>query len=205
MVHSGRTHMTAWPMLGVFRRRWLAGSNWPGVPWVPVSGLHGVAGRTWGSRQCLLRQATPLPPIFLSSPIQDLTKPLFTLNISKSGLLHLSHERPTPYPWLWRCFFGCFYTTIFVANLFSAMENHSLIILFAFLVVFITISPCRAQYMSLIIHFIMLDGFCGTMHLLPVLVVLAKRQRFSRWMWWIEPRRYIHHDVVKGDVWHTSP
>ncbi len=24
-------------------------------------------------------------------------------------------------------------------------------------------------------------------------------------MWWVEPRQYIHHDVVEGDVWHTSP
>ena len=24
-------------------------------------------------------------------------------------------------------------------------------------------------------------------------------------MWWVEPRQYIHHDIVEGDVWHTMP
>ena len=51
----------------------------------------------------------------------------------------------------------------------------------------------------------MLDGFCSTTRLLPILAMLAWRQRFSRQMWGIEPRRYIHHDVVEGDVWHTPP
>ena len=36
-------------------------------------------------------------------------------------------------------------------------------------------------------------------------VVFAWRRRFPRRMWWIEPRQYIHHDVVERDVWHTSP
>ena len=31
------------------------------------------------------------------------------------------------------------------------------------------------------------------------------RQRFPRRMWWVKPQQYIHHDVVEGDVWHTSP
>ena len=24
-------------------------------------------------------------------------------------------------------------------------------------------------------------------------------------MWWIEPRQYIHHNIIEGDVWHTTP
>ena len=85
------------------------------------------------------------------------------------------------------------------------MDNHSLLIFFAFLVVLITFSPRRPRYVSPITPITMLDGFCGTTRLLPVLAVLPWRQRFPRRMWWIEPRQYIHHDVVEGDVWHTSP
>jgi hypothetical protein len=85
------------------------------------------------------------------------------------------------------------------------MDYHSLFILFAFLVVLITFSPHRPRYVSPIIPLPMLDGFCSTTRLLLILDVLAWRQRFPRRMWWIEPRQYIHHDVVEGDVWHTSP
>jgi hypothetical protein len=43
------------------------------------------------------------------------------------------------------------------------------------------------------------------MRLLAILVVLACKQCFSHWMWWVELRQYIHHDDVESDVWHTSP
>ena len=98
-----------------------------------------------------------------------------------------------------------FFDDIFVANYFSAMDNHSLLIFFAFFVVLITFSPRRPRYVPPITPITMLDGFCGTTRLLPVLAVFAWRQRFPRRMWWIEPRQYIHHDVVERDLWHTSP
>ena len=98
-----------------------------------------------------------------------------------------------------------FFDDIFVANYFPAMDNHSLFIFFAFFVVLITFSPRRPRYVSPITLITMLDGFCSITRLLSVLAVLAWRQRFPRRMWWIEPRKYIHHDVVEGDVSHTSP
>jgi len=45
----------------------------------------------------------------------------------------------------------------------------------------------------------------GCRHLLPVIAAMIWRQHFPSRMWWVEPRQYIHHDVVESDVWHTSP
>ena len=85
------------------------------------------------------------------------------------------------------------------------MANQLLLNFFAFLVVLIAFSPRRPRYVPPITPIHMLDGFCSTTRLLPFLAMLAWRRRFPRRMWWIEPRQYIHHDVVEGDVWHTSP
>ena len=41
--------------------------------------------------------------------------------------------------------------------------------------------------------------------LFSVIMVMAWKQRFPRRMWWVEPRQYIHHDIVEGDVWHITP
>ena len=41
--------------------------------------------------------------------------------------------------------------------------------------------------------------------LFPIIMIMAWRQQFPRRMWWVEPRQYIHHGIVEGDVWHTTP
>lgn len=91
--YSRRTHKTTWPSLGVRRRKQLVSGSWPAVPRVPV------AGCTWGSRQ-----GNPLPIIFYPA-LSKIWKTSFQTDLKKkTGSLHLSHEGPTLYPWLWRCF-----------------------------------------------------------------------------------------------------
>jgi hypothetical protein len=84
------------------------------------------------------------------------------------------------------------------------MAGHSILVFFAFLVVLVTFQPRRRRCVVPYVPFDIAGGH--SMHrLLPFFAVMAWRQRFPRRMWWVEPRQYIHHDIVEGDLWHTSP
>ena len=75
------------------------------------------------------------------------------------------------------------------------MANHTL---------FLTVHGRRCRHVLPIIP-IDIGGGHSIRRLLPIIAVMAWRQRFPRRMWWVEPRQYIHHDVVEADVWHTTP
>jgi hypothetical protein len=83
------------------------------------------------------------------------------------------------------------------------MVDHSILVFFAFLVVLVTFQPRRRRRVVPYVPFDIVGGH-PVRRLLPFFVVMAWRQRFPRCMWWVEPRQYIHHDIVEGDVWHTS-
>ena len=149
----------------------LATSDWDellsekvwGQPHKETPAAAGVRlGRPGGGRRLVGRRAGPsggphmglqpltghqngaLPSLFyppLSSPAKVYVH-------IETGSLHFSRWGPTPSPSLLRCFVACFFYYIFVANYFSAIDNHSLIILFAFLVVLITFSPHRPRNVS---------------------------------------------------------
>ena len=84
------------------------------------------------------------------------------------------------------------------------MANQTFLVFFAFLVVLMSFQVCRRHHVvpSLSTD---LGGSLPIQRFLPIIAAMAWRQCFPRRMWWVEPRQYIHHDVVEGDVWHTTP
>jgi hypothetical protein len=79
------------------------------------------------------------------------------------------------------------------------MADHSIIVFFAFLVVLVTFNTRRRRRVVLYIPFDIAGGH-SMRRLLPLFVVMAWWQRFPHHMWWVEPRQYIQHDIVEGDV-----
>ena len=79
------------------------------------------------------------------------------------------------------------------------MADHIILVFFTFLVVLMTFQSRRRHRVVSYIPFDIVGGH-SMRCLLPFFAVMAWRQRFPRRMWWVEPRQYIHHDIVEGDV-----
>ena len=83
------------------------------------------------------------------------------------------------------------------------MANHAILVFFAFVVVFLTFFG-RRQHRVLSNVLVQIERGHTMRRLLPIIIVLVWRHWFPCRIWWIELRQYIHHDVVEGNVWHTS-
>ena len=83
------------------------------------------------------------------------------------------------------------------------MANHAILVFFAFVVVLLTFFG-RRRHRVLPNVPVQIEGGHTMQCLLPIITILVWRHRFPGRMWWVEPCQYIHHDVVEGDVWHTS-
>ena len=66
------------------------------------------------------------------------------------------------------------------------MANQSLMILLAFIIVFLTFSKRRRR----VLPYILIPIYGGHLirRLLPIIVVMVWRQCFPRCMWWVEPQ-----------------
>ena len=84
------------------------------------------------------------------------------------------------------------------------MANHVILVFFASVVVLLTFFGCRRHHVLPNV-LVQIEGGHTMRRLLPIITVLVWRHRFPHRMWWVELCQYIHHDVVEGDVWHTSP
>ena len=87
---------------------------------------------------------------------------------------------------------------------FVEMETHIFLVFLAFFIVLQTFYG-RRRHRVLPYHPVEIAGGNPMRRLFPIIMIMAWRQRFPRRMWWVEPRQYIHHDIVEGDVWHTTP
>jgi len=85
------------------------------------------------------------------------------------------------------------------------MANQTLFVFFAFLVVLLTFHNRRRRCRQVPIVSLNNEGFHPIRRLLPITAAMVWRQQVPFRMWWVEPRQYIHHDVVEDDVWHTTP
>ena len=80
-------------------------------------------------------------------------------------------------------------------------RNHIFLLELAFFIVLLTFHPRRHRTLVLVD---LLEAFVAV-HCIPTVVVVIWMRRFPTWFWWMEPRQYVQHDVVKNDVWHTNP
>ena len=83
------------------------------------------------------------------------------------------------------------------------MANHIVLVFLAFLLVLQTFHGRRRRRV-MPFHPIETAGDNLMRQLFPIIMVMAWTQQFPRRMWWVEPRQYIHDNIVKGDVWHTT-
>ena len=84
------------------------------------------------------------------------------------------------------------------------MANHIFLVFLAFLLVLQTFYVRRRRRV-MPFHPIEIAGGNLMRRLFPIIMIMAWRQRFPRRMWWVEPRQYIHDNIVEGDIWHTTP
>ena len=84
------------------------------------------------------------------------------------------------------------------------MTNHIYLVFMTFLLVLQTFHG-RKRRRIMPFHLVEIAGGNPIQRLFPIIMVMAWKQQFPRRMWWVEPRQYIHHDIVEGDVWHTMP
>lgn len=80
-------------------------------------------------------------------------------------------------------------------------RNHVFLLVLAFFIVLLTSHPRRRRTL------VMLDLLETSVAIrcIPMVVVGTWMRRFPPRFWWMEPRQYVHHDVVENDVWHTTP
>ena len=89
------------------------------------------------------------------------------------------------------------------------MANQTFFILLAFVIVMMTFSRCvkrRGTHHCSVVSIVPIEVEIGSgvQCLFPMIVAMFCRQHFPRRMWWVEPRQFIHHNVVEDDLWHTT-
>ena len=83
----------------------------------------------------------------------------------------------------------------------ALVEEELVLVLFAFMVVFLTFPIHRARVRPTLD---LLNGSVGARYF-PLVVIYSWMRHFPQKLWWIESKQNIHYDVVEGDVWHTTP